>query len=56
MRTPLIAGNWKMNLTRDESVALARAVAEGTRDAGCDVAVFPPAVYIDAVRQALAGG
>jgi triosephosphate isomerase len=56
MRTPLIAGNWKMNLTRDESVALARAVADGTKDvAGCDVAVFPPALYVDAVRQALAG-
>jgi len=56
MRTPLIAGNWKMNLTRDECVALARAVAEGTQGtAGCDVAVFPPAPYVDAVRQTLAG-
>jgi triosephosphate isomerase len=56
MRTPLIAGNWKMNLNRDESVALARAVADGAKDAACDVAVFPAAVYVDAVRQALAGG
>lgn len=57
MRKPLIAGNWKMNLNRAESVSLAKAVADGTRDASyCDTAVFPPSVYLDAVREALAGG
>lgn len=56
MRTPLIAGNWKMNLTRAESVSLAQAVAEGVRGvAGCEAAVFPPSVYLDAVGTALAG-
>jgi triosephosphate isomerase (TIM) len=56
MRTPFIAGNWKMNLNRAESVALAQATAEGTTgSAGVEVAVFPPSVYLDAVRTALAG-
>jgi len=56
MRRPLIAGNWKMNLTRASAVALAEAVAERTRSINsADVAVFPPFVYLDAVRQALAG-
>jgi triosephosphate isomerase (TIM) len=56
MRTPLIAGNWKMNLNRAESTALAKAVADGVKDlAGIDVAVFPPALYVDAVRAVLAG-
>ena len=27
MRTPLIAGNWKMNTLRDEALALAMAYA-----------------------------
>lgn len=56
MRTPLIAGNWKMNTTRADGVALAKAVADGTKDvAGVEVAVFPPALYVDAVRGTLAG-
>ncbi|HEX3727260.1 MAG TPA: triose-phosphate isomerase [Pirellulales bacterium] len=56
MRRPFIAGNWKMNLDRAGAVALATAVAEGTRGAtGVDVAVFPPCAYLDAVRSAIAG-
>jgi triosephosphate isomerase (TIM) len=55
MRCPLIAGNWKMNLDRAGAVGLASAVAEGARGIDwADVAVFPPHVYIDAVRVALA--
>ena len=56
MRTPLIAGNWKMNLNRAECLGLAKDVAEGTKGAaGVEVAVFPPSVYLDAVRTTLAG-
>ena len=55
-RRKFIAGNWKMNTTRGEAVALARAVAEGVgSEAGVDVAVCPPSVYLDAVGQVLAG-
>jgi len=56
MRTPLIAGNWKMNLNRAECTALAEAVVAGTKDAsGVEAAVFPPTIYLDAVRQVLKG-
>jgi triosephosphate isomerase len=45
-----------MNLNRAESAALAKAVADGAKDAaGVDVAVFPPPVYIDAVAATLKG-
>jgi triosephosphate isomerase len=56
MRRPLIAGNWKMNLDRAGAVALAGALAQrGRAVEAADLAVFPPSVYIDAVRQQLAG-
>jgi triosephosphate isomerase len=54
-RTPIVAGNWKMNLTRGEAIALARAVASATK--GMDAVervIFPAAVHLDAVRGGLA--
>ena len=30
MRTPVIAGNWKMNTTTQSAVELARGVVDGT--------------------------
>lgn len=57
-RRKLIAGNWKMNPgTLEEALALAAAVAAGA-DAvgdGVDLLVIPPAPYLAAVKQALAG-
>jgi triosephosphate isomerase (TIM) len=56
MRRPLIAGNWKMNLDRAGAVALASAISQRcTGLSGVDLAVFPPSVYLDAVRVAVAG-
>ena len=56
MRRPFIAGNWKMNLTRDESVALARGLVEKTgAESDVEVAVCPPYVYLDAVAQVVEG-
>src|SRR5215204_3480632 len=56
MRKPFIAGNWKMNLNRAEAVALAKGVAAGLlRDSNVEVAVCPPAAYLDAVAAALQG-
>jgi triosephosphate isomerase len=56
MRKPFIAGNWKMNLNKAEALALAKALAEKTpRDGKVEVAVCPPAVYLDAVGAVLAG-
>ncbi len=56
MRRPFIAGNWKMNLDRAGAVALARALAERAASyPDVEIAVFPPFVYLDAVREAAAG-
>jgi triosephosphate isomerase (TIM) len=54
-RTPIVAGNWKMNLSREEAVALARTVASGSKGMqAVDRILFPAAVHLDAVRYALA--
>jgi triosephosphate isomerase len=55
-RTPMIAGNWKMNTLREEALALVRAVrqrADGI--AGVEKVVCPPFVFLHDVKQALAG-
>jgi len=56
MRRPFIAGNWKMNLNRADSVKLAAALAEKIGpNSAVEVAVCPPSVYLDAVAAALKG-
>ena len=53
-RRPYIGGNWKMNLHRDDAVALAAALAERfTSGDSIDVAVSPASVYLAAVKEAL---
>ena len=55
-RTPIIAGNWKMHLTRRKSSALARQVAasQGMSEQRKCV-VFPAFVHLDHVRRNLKG-
>ena len=56
MRKPFVAGNWKMNLSKAEGVALAKGlVAKAAEFGAVDVAVIPAFVHIDAVGQAIAG-
>lgn len=53
-RTPLIAGNWKMNGIKASAVELARAVA--AHNVGrAELLVCPPAILIPPVAEALAG-
>lgn len=53
-RIPLIAGNWKMNLNIDQSVALVKAIGEGIKDiSGIDVLVAPPFTNLYAVKKAI---
>lgn len=55
-RRLFIAGNWKMNTSGAEAVALAKAVAAAVADVDTiDLVVCPPAVYLAAVCEALAG-
>ncbi len=55
MRKPIIAGNWKMNNTASEGVALVEALKPLVKDANCDVVVCVPAIDIPAVAEAVKG-
>ncbi len=55
MRRPFIAGNWKMNLSREKSVALAEGIVKQLGKTDVEVAVAPPSVYLDAVGQVTMG-
>lgn len=52
MRRPFIAGNWKMNMNRAGAQDLAAAVANASTEARCDIALCPPAVYLEVVASA----
>ena len=53
-RRPFVAGNWKMNTTRSEAVALAGALTDPLGGlSGIDVAVCPPFVWLAEVGEAL---
>lgn len=52
-RATIVAGNWKMNLGREESLSLARGVAEIEAPAGIELAIYPATVWVDAVAQAV---
>jgi triosephosphate isomerase (TIM) len=57
MRRPMMAGNWKMNKTVAEAVALAEAIYNAVADYDrVDRVVCPAAVCLPAVAAALAGG
>lgn len=53
-RTPFIAGNWKLNLTIEDGVALVQGLAKAVKP-GVEVAVCPTALALAAVAQAAKG-
>ncbi len=55
MRKAIIAGNWKMNKTPSEGVALINELKPLVSGADCDVVVCVPATDIYAVGQAVKG-
>jgi triosephosphate isomerase len=58
MRTPFIAGNWKMNKTVSEAVTLVdglKAALSGVSASDVDVAVCPAFIALMSVKPALAG-
>ena len=57
MRRMFVAGNWKMNTTRQAGIDLAKGLvaAVGSGEPGVDVAVCPPYLYLDAVKASVAG-
>ena len=55
VRRKFIAGNWKMNTTRNEATALAVTIVMAIgKAAKVDVALCPPFVYLDTVREMIA--
>ncbi len=55
-RRTIIAGNWKMNTRSSGAVELAKGVSEAVgQHPEVEVAVCPPAVYLNAVADVLAG-
>ena len=55
MRTPIIAGNWKMNKTASEGAALVREIAEAAAQSPAEVVVCPPSLCIPAAVEAASG-
>jgi len=55
MRTPIIAGNWKMNKRPSEAGELVSGIAETAAEGGAEVVVCPPSVSIAAAAQAAEG-
>ncbi len=51
----VIAGNWKMNGLRAQSLELARDLRRGAGDVAAELLVCPPATTLGVVAQALAG-
>jgi len=55
MRTPLVAGNWKLNGSRSSIKSLVDGLLSGISEVGqTEVAVCPPFVYLNEVNQMLA--
>ena len=50
MRKNIVAGNWKMNLSENEAVELAKEVAE-IKVENAQVIIFPPAIFIPSITK-----
>lgn len=54
MRTPIMAGNWKMNPAElSDAVELAKGVAAASTNPPCEVVVTPPYPFLSEVKTAL---
>lgn len=56
MRKPLVAGNWKMNGSRESVKALVEGIKAGVGEvSAADMVVCPPYVFLSDVQQMLTG-
>lgn len=55
MRTPIIAGNWKMNKTPAEAVEMINELKPLVKDAKCDVVICPTFVCLSAALETAKG-
>jgi triosephosphate isomerase len=54
-RRPLVGGNWKMHLLREEAEAYCRAFASAATELSAEVVLFPSFPLLPAVAASLAG-
>lgn len=52
-RRPIVGGNWKMHLRRDQAAALTEEVCRASPGDNVDVALFPPFVYLETVARVI---
>ncbi|NCB31988.1 MAG: triosephosphate isomerase [Clostridia bacterium] len=55
MRKPIIAGNWKMNMTPAQAKTLVQELIPLVQDAACEVVVCPPFVDLAVVSELAKG-
>ena len=56
MRTPMIAGNWKMNTTIPEATALVKDMRDGLANTrGMETVLCPPFISLPAVKELVQG-
>ena len=56
MRRPLVVGNWKMNGSREASIALAESIVAQSADTGdSELALCAPFVYLNDIAASLKG-
>jgi len=55
MRTKMVAGNWKMNKTLQEGVALAAELKEVVKNPSCEVVIGTPFIHLATVVELLKG-
>ncbi|WP_392565104.1 triose-phosphate isomerase [Utexia brackfieldae] len=56
MRKPLVMGNWKLNGSKEMAKTLVAGLKQNLADVkNCDVAIAPPVMYLDFVREQLSG-
>jgi len=55
MRKPIIAGNWKMNMTPSQAKELISELKPLVQDAKCDVVICPPYVDLALVAELIKG-
>jgi len=56
MRTSMVAGNWKMNGSRESVAELLSSIREGAGSInGVEIVVFPPFIFLEQVKQSFSG-
>ena len=49
LKSPIVAANWKMNLTIEESLDLVKQVLDGSSSDGSEIIFFPPSIALSAI-------